>query len=285
MAIVAAGSMWGASANPDVAAIIARSVEANDRDWKTAPEYTYFERDRGPGGSTTWQVSMILGSPYRKLVAWNGHALPPEEQANEQHKLEETIAERREETLSERSNRVAEYERDRRRDHLLLNQLTVAFNFRLLGQQRLGPHTVFVLQATPRPGYTPPNREAKVLTGMEGKLWMDTRTFQWVKVEAQVIHPVWIEGFLARVDPGTRFELEYAPVTNDIWLPTHFEMRSRARILFVFPRRDRVDESYFGYERAAASETVAAALSRRLLHNRIELLCTQTTEKHIYLIE
>jgi len=38
-----------------------------------------------------------------------------------------------------------------------------------------------VLKATPRPGYEPPNNEAKVLTGMEGKLWIDEKTFQWVK--------------------------------------------------------------------------------------------------------
>jgi hypothetical protein len=41
-----------------------------------------------------------------------------------------------------------------------------------------------------------------VLTGMEGKLWIDEKTFQWVKVEATVIRPVSIEGFLAEVEPG-----------------------------------------------------------------------------------
>jgi len=30
---------------------------------------------------------------------------------------------------------------------------------------------------------------------MEGKLWIDEKTFQWVKVEATVIRPVSIEGF------------------------------------------------------------------------------------------
>jgi hypothetical protein len=41
--------------------------------------------------------------------------------------------------------------------------------------------------------------ESKVLTGMEGKLWIDKKTLQWVKVEATVIHPVSIGGFLAEV--------------------------------------------------------------------------------------
>jgi hypothetical protein len=43
---------------------------------------------------------------------------------------------------------------------------------------------------------------------MEGTLWIDKKTFQWVKVEATVIRPVSIAGFLAQVQTGRRFELE-----------------------------------------------------------------------------
>ena len=110
-----------------------------------------------------------------------------------------------------------------------------------------------MLEATPRPGYVPPTRDTKVLTGMEGKLWIDTKTFQWVKVEAKVVRPVWIEGFLARVDPGTQFELEYAPVTNEVWLPTRFAMQSHAKVMFLFPRRGRANEVYFAYQQAGGS--------------------------------
>jgi hypothetical protein len=249
------GVSMGASApNVNVAAIIQRSVEANGRDWQAAPRYNYFERDRTGGGTRTYQVLMIFGSTCQKLVAVNGKALPPAGQAEEQHKLDQTIARRRNESPEERAGRVADYRKDRQRDHQLMNQLVEAFNFKLLGQQRLGQHTVYVLLATPRPGYAPPNVETRVLTGMQGKLWIDTKTFQWVKVEAEVVHPVWIEGFLARVDPGTRFELEYAPVSGDIWLPTHFGMKSRAKILFFISHRDQADESYFGYSETPPQE-------------------------------
>jgi hypothetical protein len=59
----------------------------------------------------------------------------------------------------------------------------------LLGEQKLGPYDVYVLRATPRPGYHPPNRDTQVLTGMQGMLWIDRNTCQWVKVEAWVVHP------------------------------------------------------------------------------------------------
>jgi hypothetical protein len=234
----------------DVHTIIARSVEANARDWKAAPDYEYVERDRQQGGGTkTYEELMILGSRYERLVAVDGKPLSLEQQQEEKQKLDAAIAERQRESQWERAQRIARYEKDRKRDHLLMEQLTKAFDFKLMGEQRSGAYEVYVLKATPRLGYVPPNNETKVLTGMEGKLWIDKKTFQWVKVEATVIHPVSIEGFLAQVEPGTRFELEKMPVTDNIWLPKHFAMKSQARVLFFFTRRSQADETYYGYHK------------------------------------
>jgi hypothetical protein len=68
------------------------------------------------------------------------------------------------------------------------------------------------------------------------------------------VRPVSIAGFLARVQPGTRFELEKMPVANGIWLPKHFAMKSSARILFLFRHHSQEDETYFNYQNAAATQ-------------------------------
>jgi len=234
--------------------IIARSVEANERDWEATPQYDYSERDLARGGSRTYREIMILGSPYARLIAVNGATLSPEQQAEEQEKLDAVVAERQAESEQQRAERIAHYERDRKRDHLLLEQLTAAFDFTLTGEEKLGGCEVYVLKATPRAGYQPPNMDTEVLRGMEGKLWIDESTFQWVKVEARVIRPVAIGGFLARVEPGTQFALEKMPVEDGVWLPKHFSMKSRARILFLFSRRTVQDESYFDYRKAATAQ-------------------------------
>lgn len=135
----------------------------------------------------------------------NGKPLPTEDQEREQQNLEEVISQRRSESPGDRAERLAKYERERKRHHLLMQQLTQAFDFRLLGERRLGHYAVYLLEATPRAGYQPPNTETEVLTGMQGKLWIDKETYQWVKVEAAVVRPVSIAGFLARVQPGTPF--------------------------------------------------------------------------------
>jgi len=140
-------------AQPDVDTIIQRSVEANAEDWKTAPDYEYFERDWQQGGGTkTYEERMVFGSPYEALVAVDGKPLLPEQQTEEQQKLEAAIVRRQKEPQEERAQRITRYEKERKRDHLLIEQLTKAFDFKLVGEQSMGPYEVYVLKAIPRRG-------------------------------------------------------------------------------------------------------------------------------------
>ena len=231
----------------NVQEIIQRSVEATNRDWAAEPEFDCSEEDRNAGGEKAYEDLMIDGSLYRHLVAVNGKALPPSQQAEEARRLQAVIGRRQMENSEQRSQRIAKYEADRKRDHELLGELVKAFEFSLIGQQQLEGHRVYVLQAKPRPGYRAPNKEAEALTGMKGKLWVDIDTFQWVRVEASVVHPVSIEGFLARVEPGTRFELDKIPVAPDLWFPKRFSMNSQAKVLLVFQRQKWEVDTYSNY--------------------------------------
>jgi hypothetical protein len=126
--------------------------------------------------------------------------------------------------------------------------LTKAFKFTLIGQRKVRGFNVWALRATPDPAYKPPTMETQVLTGMQGELWIDQKTYNWVRVTAEVIHPVSIEGFLAQVQPGTRFELEKSPVGNGIWQPTHFSMKSDAKVLYMFSKKSQEDDTYWDYK-------------------------------------
>lgn len=236
-----------------VTTIIQRSVEANNRDWDADPQFDYSERDQEKGSIKTYQVTMLYGTPYERLIAENGHKLTGKREQEEQKKYDEAVAQRRGEAADKRSERVAKFQAERKRDHTMLDQLTKAFDFKLIGQQRLKGHNVYVLQATPHKGYQPPNRDSEVLPGMEGKLWIDRDTFQWVKVEAHVVRPVSIEGFLAEVEPGTQFEVEKAPVSKNIWLTTHFSMQSNAKVVHVVPHHTQEDVTYSNYHKASGN--------------------------------
>lgn len=242
---------------PSAQDIIAKSVAALQRDFKEDPNYNFKERDRTANGSKLYQTSMIEGSPYQRLLAVNGRPLSPEQNAAEEKKQQQAIQQRRSESSEDRQKRIANYERDRKRNNAMINELTKAFDFTVVGQRRVRGFNVWVLKATPRPGYKPPNMETQVLPGMQGELWIDQKTYQWVRVTAEVVHPVSIEGFLAEVEPGTRFELEKSPVGNGVWLITHFAMKSNAKVLHMFNRASEEDDTFFDYKRTGSSDQSA----------------------------
>lgn len=240
-----------AAPTPDAKTIIRQSAAASQRDWQADPQYSYSERvQENDKPVNSYRVLMIGGSPYQKLTEVDGEPISPKQRQEEEKKLQKAISERRAESPREREQRLAAYKKQRTRDRFMLEQLTQAFNFKLEGLQKLNGFDVYVLDATPRPGYRPPNIETQALTGMQGRLWIDQKTYQWVKVEARVVRPVSIDGFLARVEPGTRFELEKKPVGDGIWLPTHFLMESHAKILDVIRRHRQEDDRYFDYAKA-----------------------------------
>lgn len=239
--------------DPDqVSALLQKSMEKNQEYWNAAPDYEYVETDQQrDGGTKTYQELMILGSGYERLIAINGKPLSPQRDAQEEQKLNTAISERRNESPEEREQRLAKEEQVRKRDHALIQEIPKGFDFEYLNEQELDGRECYVLQANPKAGYRPPNHETEVLKGARGWIWIDKETYNWVKAEAEVIRPVSIVAYLARVEPGTRFELDMAPVSDGLWMPSHFTMRARAKIFFVFPHESSQDESYYGYHKGA----------------------------------
>lgn len=245
------GTSWGANLPSDKAEdIVRRSVANTNADWAAAPQYDFTERDvvtrHGERTAKTYQVMMIAGSPYNKLIAVNGHPLAPGDEAQQDRRVAAETNRRRNESPSARRKRIAEYQRERRQDHALMAEMVKAFDFKLVGEDTINGRRCFVLDATPKAAYKPPNRETRVLTGMRGRMWVDTQAYQWVKVHAEVFHAVTFGLFFARVKPGTEFTLEEKPIRGNLWLPSHFSMAVNARIL-IASRRSTDDETYSRY--------------------------------------
>jgi hypothetical protein len=241
--------------------IVQRSVAANQKDWDGGPDYDYFEREQDGEKSRTYEVMMLSGSRYNRVVAVDEKPLSPEDEASEQQRFENEVARREREHPDERSRRIAAYQKERDRDHTLMGELTKALCFTFEGQQKIGPHEVYVLKGTPRRGYNPPTMEAKALTGMRGTLWVDKNDFHWVRAEAEVFRPIWVQGFFAQIQPGTRFLLEQTAIGDGLWMPGHFSMQAKAKVLFLFSHNERENSTYFGYHKRKTN-TAAAVPAR-----------------------
>lgn len=248
---------------PDVGKILQLSLEATRTDWQHPADMVEVERDTDPhegkSPSKTYRVTMIDGSPYEELIAQDGQSLSPDEVKKQTDLLQAECFKRANQSADERARRVAKYQRNQQRMFDLLREMVRAFDYTLTGESQVAGHRVYVLRSTPRQGYQPPNHEAKMLTGMEGTLWIDEESYRWVRVEAEVTKPVSFGWFLAKVYPGTRFLVEQAPVAGDIWLPTHFRVDVKSLVL-LFHKDFTHDETYRDYHLlpAPAKSTAAA---------------------------
>ncbi len=241
------------AATPDTDQIIRRSVDAIQSDWAQAPKYSFLERDvvskrHSPLTAKTYRVLMIDGSPYNLVTAINDQSLAADEKAAEQRKLQKEIERRRNESDRERKRRIAKFDKERSHDHEMLQEMVDAFQFRLTGEAQVDGRACFVLNAEPKPGYEAPNREARILKGMKGQLWIDKASNQWVKVHAEVVKPVSFFGFLAKVGPGTEFDLEQAPVMDNVWMPVRFAVRVNSTALGFFNENSTENDTYRDYQ-------------------------------------
>ncbi len=145
----------------------------------------------------------------------------------------------------------------------MLLAMVDAFDFQLSGEERVNGHDCRVLDARPKPSYQPKNRETKVLAGMRGRLWIDKKQTQWVKVQDEVFKPVSFYGSIAKDGPGTRFMLEQEPVADNVWLPKRFSVKVNATALGFINEDSSTDETYHDYNSGGVSADARSNLSGR----------------------
>src|SRR5215467_6159086 len=94
--------------------IMSHSVKLAEANWSEAPNYSYTQTDANREGGLqsagkTYQVMMIEGSPYLKIIAEAGHELPSATAREEDQKLQREMAKRRNESPRERRKRIEKY--------------------------------------------------------------------------------------------------------------------------------------------------------------------------------
>jgi hypothetical protein len=241
----------------DAREIIRNSVAADERNWRIARNYRFLQRvelrslDSHGGLKSaevkTYDITFQEGTPYSQLVQRDDRPLPATEERKEQESFAKSIAERRQETTAERAKRLSAYEGRPDWQREAWHELADAFDFRLAGERRLDNHSMFLIEATPREGYQPRSRTAKLFRSLKARFWVDQRDHQIVKVEAEVIDTIWIGLFLVRVAKGSRATLELTRVSDGVWLPDRLHVVASARLglLKIYRFEQRVNYSRY----------------------------------------
>ena len=228
------------TAEVDAREIIRRAVAADERNWKVARNYGFSERVDArrldPQGQLTskevksYDVTLLDGSPYRRLAGRDDRPLLPGDEKKEQEKLAKSTAERQKETATQRALRLTEYERRPEWQREAWHELPDAFDFRLTGEEKRDGNSAYVIEATPRQGYQPRSGTAKVLAHIQARLWVDKQDYHLVKVDVEVVDTISVGLFLVRVAKGSRAAFEQTRVNDEVWLPLRVQVFASARL-------------------------------------------------------
>ena len=252
----------------DAREIVRRAVDNDQGNFQGSRNYTYLQRqetrelDRSGQIKSrkieTWDVTLLEGSPYRRLVARSDKPLSPEEQRVEEEKLRWNNDQRRMETSEQRAQRLAEWQRRLDRQREPVKEVPDAFNFTLLGEEQLGGRPVYRIEAAPKAGFRPKSRTAEMFPHVKLHLWIDKVDYQGARIEMEVLDSISFGGFLVKLSKGTRLLIEQARVDDGVWLPRQFSLTAAARILLVKGLTRELDYTFSGYKKFQVDSKVIA---------------------------
>jgi len=246
--------------------IIRRSTELDSRNTEISRSYTFLERQEqrelDSSGkvkkteSTTFDVTLLEGSPYRRLIARNDQSLSPKDQRKEEEKLQKSIADRRKETPEQRERRVADWENKKRKQREPLKELPDAFLFKLAGEESMNGGQAFVIEGAPKPGYRPKSAATAFFPKVKLRLWIDKRDYQWVKIDIESLDTISFGGFLLRLAKGTHVVIETARVNNEVWMPKRAAIKGSVRIALVKVLRGEIIFTFSDYKKLQTDSRV-----------------------------
>jgi hypothetical protein len=252
----------------DAREIVRRSVNTGDENIRAARNYTFRERseDRslnGAGETTkteveTYDVTLIDGSPYRRLLSRDDKPLSEKEERKEEDKLRKIANERRKETPEQRKKRVADWDRKRRQERESWREAVDAFDFRIVGEDHREGRQQYVIEAVPHPGFKPRTRAAGFFTKVKGKIWIDKQDYHWSRVEAEVIETISFGGILLRLAKGSHLEADQTRVNGEVWLPKRFSVEASARVGLIKKYNGRVEITYSDYKKFQTDSRIVA---------------------------
>ena len=242
---------------PDAKALILKSIENYDRDWRGAMHWGYLQKDVTHNGDTTTveisEVIPLAGTPYERLTGKDGKPLSEEEKRKEDEKYQKALRERQNETPAQRQARIRKYENERS----FLKDLPNAYDYTMIGEDVVDGRPAWVVGLKPRPDFVPTTSHGSMLKHIEGKLWIDKAEVHWAKAEAHVIDTISIGWIVARIGPGAKISLDMARVTEGLWMPKRIDINGTAKVLMVHNKALNEELTFSGFRKGEPVQQAA----------------------------
>jgi hypothetical protein len=239
--------------------LLRRSEEKDLENDKRLRDYTYIEREEshhldGHGAtkkleSRTLEILEVYGEPVERLTAKDDKPLPADEAKKEDDKIQKIIDKRKNESEKDRNKRLEREAKSREEDRKFVLEIADAFNFRLLGSEIIDGHDTWVCEGEPRPGFKPKTRQAQILSKFKGRVWIDKKEEQWVKIDVTAIDTISVGFGLARIHKGTQAVVEMTKVNDEVWLPKHVRIHVDVRLALIKNYNEDVEQTFYDYKK------------------------------------
>jgi hypothetical protein len=128
-----------------------------------------------------------------------------------------------------------------------------------------------VIDFRPDPAFHPPTMASELLTGLQGRVWIDARTRTMTRMQANITRPVnfgW--GIVGRVYPGGHLEFEQTFVDGKRWAYSHLDENVTVREVMVRTVNDKRKMNAWNFQLLPAPMSYQDAV-RVLLAEQIPL--------------
>lgn len=243
--------------------IVRRSVEVDHHNFERAQKYTCTQRQvikqldkHGNVKSTeikTYDINFYFGEFYPRLVQVDDKPLSEKDQKKEDEKLQKFLDKRRKESEEDRQKRKEKEKKEREEGRAFVRDVVNAYDFRLVGDDQVSGEETWVIEATPRKDFKPTQPHADILKKIKGRIWIEKKEYNWVKVEAEAIDTISFGLFLFRIHPGSRFVLENTHINNELWAFKRLYINGSARIALLKNEIAEQEEVFSNYRKFSTS--------------------------------
>jgi len=201
------------------------TVKADQSRW------LYYEVDRKPNSVVSQWVAQTPKGELRRIVKENSHKLSDAEQHQKMDAfLQDSSAQARDRK---------KLQEDDRQTVDLLTLLPQAFLWTCGGTQ----DTQMTLHFKPNPTFHAPNREARVLSGVEGDLVVNSSQHRIISLKGQLIHDVKFGGgLLGELKAGGTFDIERREMSQGEWQITETHVHLQGHMLLFKSVSEQQDD-------------------------------------------
>lgn len=258
----------------DPGEIMRRALLNNDHNRELERRYTYTMRDEehmldraGKVTRTkaeTWDVIPLQGAQFRRLTLRDDKPLSPKEERQQEAIRQKQEAERQKrrllrerETPEQKQKRLDSRERNRKRREDEVNDVIAGFDLRISGEEEIDGMPVWVIEGSPRKGYKFKSKEAAMFFGkMKGRVWVSKKDYQAVRIDAETTDTISLGLFLARIYKGTRIQMDFTYVNNEVRLPKREVATVSARLALVKRMHQEEESVYSNYKKFSTDSRI-----------------------------